>query len=184
MKLPPTIRSIYDFSLHTGFQKTRSNTVVPTGIDSNPEEGQPSTSREESVPAEDEMENNKMTVGDPEILPYVFYPDRLPPARQVIYQLCDIRCAEAQELISANDGKVWSLFRFTSVLKPSTTEKPCNLNIFRALKLDKNSPPITVDLIAQQVERRTGILKVPVQIPLESTFFSWAQQCQIIMKNF
>ena len=36
----------------------------------------------------------------------------------------------------------------------------------------------------QQVERRTGIPKVRVQIPLESTFFSWLWQCQIIMKIF
>ena len=53
--------------------------------------------------------------------------------------------------------------------------------ISRALKLDKNSPPIPVDLIAQQVELRTSILKLRVQIPLESRFFSRLKQCQIIM---
>ena len=41
-----------------------------------------------------------------------------------------------------------------------------------------------MDSIAQQVERRIGIPKVRVQIPLESTFFSWLRQCQIIMKKF
>ena len=51
-------------------------------------------------------------------------------------------------------------------------------------QLNKNSLPIPVDLIAQQMERRTSIPKVRVQIPLESTFFSWLWQCQIIMKNF
>ena len=34
-----------------------------------------------------------------------------------------------------------------------------------------------------QVERRTGIPKVQLQIPLESTFFSWLWQCQTIMKE-
>ena len=52
------------------------------------------------------------------------------------------------------------------------------------VKLDKNSPPIPVDSIIQQAKRRTGILTVRVQIPLESTFFSWLRQCQIIMKKF
>ena len=55
--------------------------------------------------------------------------------------------------------------------------------ISHALKLDKISPPIPVDSIAQQVERQTGITKVRVQIPLESTSFGWLQQCQIIMKK-
>ena len=38
--------------------------------------------------------------------------------------------------------------------------------------------------MAQQVKRRTGISKERVQTPLESTFFSWLRQCQIIMKKF
>ena len=50
-------------------------------------------------------------------------------------------------------------------------------------KSDKNSPPILVDSRAQQVERRTGIPKMRVQIPLESTFFSWLWLCQIIMED-
>ena len=41
-----------------------------------------------------------------------------------------------------------------------------------------------MDLIALNVEQRTGIPKVRVQIPLASTFFSWLQQCQITMKSF
>ena len=41
-----------------------------------------------------------------------------------------------------------------------------------------------MDSIAQQVERRTGIPNVRVQIPPESTFFSWLWQCQIVMKIF
>ena len=56
--------------------------------------------------------------------------------------------------------------------------------ISRALKFDKNLPPIHVDSIAQQVERRASILKVRVQIWLESIFFSWLRQGQIIMKSF
>ena len=48
----------------------------------------------------------------------------------------------------------------------------------------KNSPPIPMDSIAQQVEWRTGIPKAQVQIPHESTFFSWLRQCKIITKNF
>ena len=51
-------------------------------------------------------------------------------------------------------------------------------------KLDKNSPSIPVESMSQQVERRTGISKVRVQIPPESTFFCWLRQCQIIMKKF
>ena len=39
-----------------------------------------------------------------------------------------------------------------------------------------------VDSIAQQVERRTGISKVRVQIPLESTFFRRLRECRLIMK--
>ena len=70
---------------------------MPTGIDSN--------SKESGAASEESAANFE----DPEVLPYVFHPDRLPPARQVIYQLCDIHCAEAQELISANDGKVCGL---------------------------------------------------------------------------
>ena len=33
-------------------------------------------------------------------------------------------------------------------------------------------------------DRRTGIPKVRIQIPLESIFFSWLRQCQIIMNIF
>ena len=53
--------------------------------------------------------NIEMTEGapeTPEILPYAFYPDQPPTNRQIIYQLCDIRCAKAQKLISENDGRV------------------------------------------------------------------------------
>ena len=48
---------------------------------------------------------------------------------------------------------------------------------------DKNLPLIPVGSVAQQVEWQTNILKVQVQIPLESTFFSWFWQCKIIMKK-
>ena len=48
--------------------------------------------------------------------------------------------------------------------------------ISRALKLDKNSALVAVDSIVQQIDLRTGITKVRVQIPL--------RQCQIIMKKF
>ena len=51
------------------------------------------------------------------------------------------------------------------------------------VKLDENSPAIPVDLIAQQVERRTGISKVRVQLAHESTLFSWLRQYLIIMKK-
>ena len=102
MKLPPTIRSIYDFTLHTGVQKRHSASVVPTGVSTtNSDPNQPSTS---------EGDQGRASLGDPAVLPYVFHPDRPPATRQIIYQLCDIHCAEAQKVISANDGKVGKRF--------------------------------------------------------------------------
>ena len=56
------------------------------------------------------------------------------------------------------------------------------MRISCALKLDKNLPPIPVDLIAQQVEWQTSIPKVPAQIPLEFNFFSCLWQCRLIVK--
>ena len=61
--------------------------------------------------------------------------------------------------------------------------KYMNRNFFMIICMDKDSPLIPVDSIAQQVELRTGIPKVRIQIPLKSTFFSWLRQCQIIMKK-
>lgn len=36
---------------------------------------------------------------------FIFFPDKLPNQRQLIYQLCDIHYQEAQDLIHCNDGK-------------------------------------------------------------------------------
>lgn len=35
---------------------------------------------------------------------FIFYPDKFPSQRQIIYQLCDIRDQEVQKLVHANDG--------------------------------------------------------------------------------
>ena len=66
----------------------------------------PSTSSEDPIAEGVNMDMLIDVPGTPEILPYAFYPGRPPATRQMIYQLCDIRCAEAQKLVSANDGQV------------------------------------------------------------------------------
>ena len=83
----------------------------------------------------------------------------------------------------------WTGYFHDNLTLPKLTEKSWlerdNVaRISRVLKLDKNSLPIPVDSRAQQVEWRTGIPKMRVQIPLVSTFFNWLRQYQIIMKNF
>ncbi len=118
MKLPPTVRSFQEFPLTTRFQKNLNNPVVPMGVSSNSSSENPGPSSEKPGPssenpvAEGNMDMLVDTSGTPDILPYAFYPDRPPTTRQIIYQLCDIRCAEAQKLVSANDGRV----RKTTVL--------------------------------------------------------------------
>ena len=44
----------------------------------------------------------------PEDLPYTFHPEKLPRARQIMYQLCDLYDDEVQQIISENNGKVKS----------------------------------------------------------------------------
>ncbi|XP_065068048.1 general transcription factor 3C polypeptide 5-like isoform X2 [Rhopilema esculentum] len=41
----------------------------------------------------------------PEDLLYTFHPDKLPRARQIMYQLCDLYDDEVQQIISENNGK-------------------------------------------------------------------------------
>ena len=113
MKLPPTVRSIHEFPLTTRFQKAVNNSVVPLGVSNasssekpSTSSGKPSTSSENPDTEGMNMDMLVDTPGAPEILPYAFYPSRPPTTRQIIYQLCDIRCAEAQKLVSANDGRV------------------------------------------------------------------------------
>lgn len=113
MQLPPTLRSVYEFPSTTRYQKTVSTPVVPLGVtntNTSKKAGtsseKPSTSSETSTT---EDGNIGVMVDRPETqerLPYAFYPDHPPVTRQIIYQLCDIRYAEAQKLISANDGRV------------------------------------------------------------------------------
>jgi hypothetical protein len=116
MKLPPTVRSIYEFPFTTRFQKGLYNSIVPLGVNNTNSSEKAGTSSEKAGPSSEKggpsSENSVTEGGDidmsgtPEILPYAFYPDRPPTTRQIIYQFCDIRCAEAQKLISANDGRV------------------------------------------------------------------------------
>eukprot|EP00795_Rhopilema_esculentum_P010544 gene10544-19273_t len=42
----------------------------------------------------------------PEDLLYTFHPDKLPRARQIMYQLCDLYDDEVQQIISENNGKL------------------------------------------------------------------------------
>jgi len=49
-------------------------------------------------------ETEKLSVC-PEDLPYTFHADKLPNARQVMYQLCDIYDNDIKDIISQNDGK-------------------------------------------------------------------------------
>ena len=79
---------------------------------------------------------------------------------------------------------VWSWYRIETLYILSWIRVKLLGEYILKLKLDKNSPPIPVESMSQQVERRIGISKVRVQIPLESTFFSWLRQCQIIMKKY
>ena len=113
LKLPPTARSVYDLSSTMRYQKIQENPVVPLGVATTSSSEKPSTSSEKPDPSSGntitEDGNIEMTEGapeTPEILPYAFYPDQPPTTRQIIYQLCDIRCAKAQKLISENDGRV------------------------------------------------------------------------------
>lgn len=94
IKLPPLLRSAHEFSLTTRFQKNLKKPVVPLGVANANTSGKPC------------IDPSGDTHGTPEILPYAFYPDQPPTTRQTIYQLCDLHCAEAQNLISENDGRV------------------------------------------------------------------------------
>ena len=87
--------------------------MVPLGVAATNSSEKPSTSSEKpdqssenSVTGGGNIEMTEGAPGTPEILPYAFYPGQPPTTRQIIYQLCDIRCAEAQKLISENDGRV------------------------------------------------------------------------------
>ena len=68
--------------------------------------------------------------------------------------------------------RVFIQFKCTKYYRDNLTliHERIRLSRFRVIKLDKNSPPIAVDSKAQQVEQRTIIPKVQVQLPLESTF--------------
>ena len=80
-------------------------------------------------------------------------------------------------------SKVWFWNRIETPHILSWIVLSCRKNI-SCTKIGQNSPPIFVDTIVQQVEQWTGIAKVRVQILLESTFFSWFWQCQVITKSF
>ena len=109
MRLPPKVRHDREFTSTMRFQRNAPQPVVPLGVTNSTRTEGPGTSTQK--PEADSQEESYMDMSvdktdAQEILPYAFYPDRAPTARQMIYQLCDIRCAEVQKLISENDGRV------------------------------------------------------------------------------
>lgn len=55
---------------------------------------------------------------DPLNLSYTFHADKLPHARQIMYQLCDIYDEDVQKIISENDGRVWSVISLYFKIMP------------------------------------------------------------------
>ncbi len=62
---------------------------------------------QEDEPAKEEEEE---TSDRPKDLSYTFHASRLPTARQVMYQLCDIYDDDVKRIVAENDGKVFSKF--------------------------------------------------------------------------
>ena len=50
-------------------------------------------------------------------MPYTFHAGKLPRARQIMYQLCDIYDDDIKKIITENDGKVWNLPGTTLVIR-------------------------------------------------------------------
>ncbi|KAL5012603.1 hypothetical protein ScPMuIL_011154 [Solemya velum] len=54
---------------------------------------------------DDSDENKKSVTDETRELTYIFRPDKLPPHRQMFYQLCDIHLTEVEDLLHENDGQ-------------------------------------------------------------------------------